>query len=254
MDIFFRVVLLGIVQGITEFLPISSSGHLAIFQKYFGFQKQMVAFDVFLHLGSVLAILVFLRKKIFQLIINWRKNLRIFFLLFLASIPVGIIGFLLKKQIEEIFLQTKLIAASFLITAGLLFSTKFVKEQKEKSLKEIKLLDSFLVGIFQALAILPGVSRSGATITGGLWVGFSSETAFYFSFLLAVPAILGATVMKFPELVLTGIKPVEILLALLISSFTSYLSLNLLTNFLKEKKLYLFGFYCVLMAIILFLL
>lgn len=239
------------VQGLTEFLPVSSSGHLVIFQKLFDLKEVSLAYDVLLHLGSVLAILIFLRKEILNLILNFKKNLNLIVLIIIASFPAGFIGIIFKKRFESFFNSLLAVGFFYLITAGLLFSTKFIKDKKKKSLKEINFFNALVIGFSQALAILPGVSRSGATIVGGLWQGLSAEAAFNFSFLLSIPAILGATLLEIPEMLQTENNLFSSFVGIMISVLTSYVSLRILQRVLKSKKLDLFGWYCLILAVLL---
>jgi len=244
-----QVIILAFIQGVTEFLPVSSSGHLVIFQKALGFTKPPVAFDVLLHLGSALAILFFLRKEIFKLLKDWQKNLNLFSLLVISSIPAGVVGILFKKELESTFNSLKILGISYLITAVLLFSTSFIKGRKEKRFGQITFSDSIIVGFFQAAAILPGVSRSGSTIIGSLWCNLSTETSFIFSFLLAIPAILGASLVEVPEMFHQDGQLGFGAIGMMISVFVSYIALVILEKVLKSKKLYLFGWYCLILAI-----
>lgn len=247
-----QVVILAIVQGVTEFLPISSSGHLVILQKFFGFFNPPVTLDILLHFGTIIAILFFWRKKIYNLVKNWKKNLRLFFLVILGSVPAGIVGFLVRDDLKVIFNSFFIAAVGYLVSGLLLFSTIFIKTKKQKGILQIRMIDSFLVGLFQALAILPGISRSGATIVSGLWLGFSSQTAFYFSFLLAIPVIFGATLVEASEFLSNGSLGYGIF-AMTISAIIGYFSLKYVENILKRKKIFLFGWYCLLLSFWLFL-
>lgn len=246
----FQVTVLATIQGLTEFLPISSSGHLVIFQKIFGFSKAPVAFDVFLHLGTVLAILAYFKKRIMDLIFSWRKNLNLIFLILVGSFPAGLIGILFKKHLEATFNSLSVVGISYLISAVLLFSTYFIRAKSKKKINQISRIDSLFVGMFQALAILPGVSRSGSTIVAGLWRNFLPPAAFYFSFLLAIPAILGATALEMKELVFGDSFGLGIF-GIVISGIVGYYTLNFLEKILDKKRCYLFGWYCLILAILL---
>lgn len=250
----FQIVVLAIIQGITEFLPVSSSGHLVIMQKLFGFSSAPVAFDVLLHLGSLIAMVIFLRKSLTDLFFKWKKNLDLITLILVSSIPAALFGFLFKKTLEETFNSLTLLSISYLVTALLLFSTKLIQQlldKKEKSLKEVKISDAIIVGLFQALAILPGISRSGATITAGLWSGFSEATAFTFSFFLAIPAIIGASLLEFPKMLNESGSWGLGLLGMAISAASSFFAIKALEKVLKGKKLFLFGWYCLILSLFL---
>jgi len=252
----FQVVILAIIQGLTEFLPVSSSGHLVIMQKLLGFPFAPVAFDVLLHFGSLIAIVIFLRKSLVDLVFKWKKNLDLITLILVGSIPAAFFGFLFKKPLENSFDSLRLVAISYLVTAILLFSTKLFQPQldkKEKSLKEVKILDAVKVGLFQALAILPGISRSGATIVAGLWSGLSATAAFTFSFFLAIPAILGASFLEFPKMLEQSSGWGFGLLGMMISAVTSYFAIKALEKVLQYKKFFLFGWYCLSLCLLLLL-
>ncbi len=241
---------MAVVQGLTEFLPISSSGHLVIFQKFFGFDQPPVSFDILLHLGSLLAIFLFLKDQIFRLILNFKNEWRLILAIVIGTFPAALLGVGFKKEIEATFDSLALVAVFYLVTAALLFSTRLIRNKKQKKLSQISPLEALLLGIFQAIAVFPGISRSGSTIVGGLWQNFSPEAAFQFSFLLAIPAILGATVIEAREMT-NQINFFYGGLAMIISVATSLLSLKFLSKMLKSEKLYLFSGYCFLTSLVL---
>ena len=210
---------LGLIQGITEFLPVSSSGHLSILQNVFGMDsttQNHLFFDALLHLGTLIAVLVLYRKDVRSILsacaklISGRNNkqnpntdsepdagkyIRLLMLIVVATIPLLVIVFV-RKYIEILFYNTAFIGFALIITGGLLYiSDKLVPGRKTE--RTAKLKDSFIVGLVQAIAVIPGLSRSGCTITAGLFRGFDREFAVKFSFLLSVPAILGAKILEF---------------------------------------------------------
>lgn len=240
-----QVILLAIVQGFTEFLPISSSGHLAIFQKLLGFNQPVIFFDILLHLGSLLAILVFFQKKLIKFFD--RKYL---ILLIIGTIPAVIFSLLFDKKIESTFTSLRVIGALFVINAFLLLSTKFIK-RGTKEIKQMTWQNASLVGIFQAIAVLPSISRSGATITSALWQGFSTVDAFEFSFFLAIPAIIGAFIFKIKDISLYGGQDLILgIMGLLISMVVSYFALGLLQRILKSANFFWFGIYCLAIGVL----
>lgn len=249
--ILWQVVVLAVIQGITEFLPVSSSGHLVILQKLFGFYFAPVAFDVLLHLGSLIAIIFFFRKQLMSLIFNWKDNLKLILLIVIGSIPAGLFGFFFKKSLEQSFNSLKFLGISFLGTAVILFSTKLIQKNKAKKMKEITIMDSLIVGGFQALAIFPGISRSGATITAGLWTGFSSLTAFIYSFFLALPAITGATLLELPKMIEQSGGWQFGLIGMTISAIFSYFAMVTLERVLRSKRFFFFGWYCFFLGLFL---
>lgn len=252
-------IFLGAVQGLTEFLPISSSGHLVLFQKIFGFQEPPIMFDALLHFSTAVAILIFLRKEIKTLfekiLLEIKKKKRgeafnTFLLLFIGTIPVVIIGVLLMDKIEVIFDSFLLVGISFFLTAIILFSTSFANKQK-KNIKKINKIDALFIGFFQALAILPGLSRSGSTISAGLFRGIKKEDAFNFSFLLGFVAILGANILQIFKV--TGFEGFDFL-AGIIGFFSAFLvgliALRILKPIVIKGKFYYFGIYCIFAGII----
>src|SRR3989344_3920745 len=185
---YLQALILGIVQGLTEFLPVSSSGHLAILQNFFG--DVDVSFDIFLHFATLLAVFVFFYKDILDLIngfftFEWEdKRMRFVVYLLLASIPAGLIGFFFRNLIGELFSDLYIVAGGFLISGLFLFIASFTAK------------NSFVIGCAQALALVPGISRSGSTISTTLLFGIDKKEAIKFSFLLSIPAILGANLLE----------------------------------------------------------
>ena len=252
-----QAIFLSIIQGLTEFLPISSSGHLAIFQKIFNLGTPVI-FDIFVHVGTLLAIIFFFRKELGKilkgLLIKEKAAWRIFWLLLVGSLPALLVGLFLEQYLELIFSSLKLIAFSFFFTGMLLISTKFLKAKRKKNLFSIKWLDALVLGFFQAVAILPGVSRSGSTIVSGLWRNFKRETAFQYSFFLAIPAILGALVLQMPDLKnQTSLFLSQSVLGLLVAFGVGLFSLKILKKILLNFQFWFFGFYCFLVGFLLLL-
>ena len=249
----FQALFLSIVQGLTEFLPVSSSGHLVLFQKLFGIVDPPVLFDVLLHLGTLFAIVVFFWKDIVSLIVDWKKKKNLWLFLITGSIPAAIFGFLLNSKIDEIFNSLTLVSVSWIFFGLLLLLShkfKFSKSNLKRREDEAKIEDGLIVGLFQAIALFPGVSRSGSTIIGGLWQKFSRETAFKMSFLLSIPAILGAAALKLKDGQLSSLNLGTGILAIIISGVVGYFSLLVLQKILKSDKFYYFGFYCLALGIL----
>ncbi|MDD3725962.1 MAG: undecaprenyl-diphosphate phosphatase [Candidatus Ratteibacteria bacterium] len=238
--------ILGLVQGIAEWLPISSSGHLVVFQHLFGL-KGGVSFDIFLHLSSLLVIIIFFRRDIVKvgraLFFFDRKSYEFNIGLYIiyGSIVTGVIGIFLSYYIER-FAIMKVMPFTFLITSVLLFlSTR-------KSSGELDTKKALFIGLMQGLSLLPGVSRSGATISAAKIAGVKNEEAFRFSFLLAIPAILGAVILEVKEF--QAIPVSYLLTGLFTSFFVGMISLYLLKNIVVKDKIYLFGFYTLTVAIV----
>lgn len=249
-----QVLILSFVQGVTEFLPVSSSGHLVIFQKLFGLKEAPILFDVLLHVGTLISIVFYFRKSLLEFLNFKKEDIKMIGLIILGTVPAVLVGFLAKDQIEMAFNSLKMTGISFLITAIFLFSTKVASRliRVNKGLLGMTWLDALIIGMFQAIAILPGVSRSGATITGSLWQGLSSKAAFIFSFYLAILAIFGAAVLKAKDIVFYSSN--ELILSffgLVVSAVIGYFALKFLEGILKSAKLWYFGFYCLILGIIL---
>ncbi|MFC1727021.1 undecaprenyl-diphosphate phosphatase [Patescibacteria group bacterium] len=267
---YLQSIVLAIVQGLTEFLPISSSGHLVIFQNYFDL-KPPIFFDVMVHVGTLGAVLVYFRKKIAKiatgLIRRKKQSWRLAGVIVLGTLPAVIVGLILQPRLGKIFDSITLVGVSLMVTALFLLSTKF---HKIKNISEVKhglchpprrwknegdvinltWQRSLFIGFFQALAILPGVSRSGSTIAAGLFKKLNQEEAFYFSFLLAIPAIIGALVLQLVDIsshwqlfVEKGILTQSIV-GMAISSLVGYWALVGLKKVLTKGKLWVFGIYC----------
>ncbi|MBI2498820.1 undecaprenyl-diphosphate phosphatase [Candidatus Woesearchaeota archaeon] len=243
-----EAIILGIVQGITEWLPISSSGHLVLLQNLFKIE-QPVIFDLILHLGSLLVVLIVFREDIKKLVIGvFRKEkeyINLLFKIIIATIPIALVGFLLKEFIEKIFNDLRVVGFSFLFTSILLFLSKYPKVKD----KELNYKNSFIIGLVQVLALLPGLSRSGSTISAGLMQGVKNEEIAKFSFLLFIPAILGATSLEIKNVnLIDGIFPLVI--GVLTVVIVGFISLKLLLYIVKNSKIYLFGYYCLFLGLI----
>lgn len=233
-------IFLGIVQGITEFLPISSDGHLNLFQFFFKLTPSLT-FDVFLHAATFLSVLFFFRNQISYFFSNLKY-------IVVGSIPVVVIGLFFKDQVSTIFSDPKLLPFFFLITATLVFATKFFKKDDKK----ITYLSAFIIGIFQALAILPGVSRSGLTIFSGLLLGLSPVNAFNFSFSLFIPASIGAIILESKNIVNGNIFTANYIVPFVLTFIVGLICLTILKKILVGSKFWMFGIYTLLLSLVLF--
>jgi undecaprenyl-diphosphatase len=235
---FLEALLLSIVQGITEWLPISSSGHLAIVHSIFGFQS--LPFDIFLHFASILAVIAVFWKDIIKLFdFKGKGNLRYLLLLLLALIPAGIAGMLFKSQIESFFSSYIYLGIFFMTSGIIVYATKFAVPRKDMP----NWLDAIFIGIFQAFAILPGVSRSGATISSSMFSGLKKEAAVKFSFILAIPLILGATVIEVRELILENTDYLMLAASFIVTFLVSIFSIKILLKIIRSRRFYMFGLY-----------
>lgn len=235
---------LGIVQGLTEFFPVSSSGHLVLVQTLIPtFQQPGVLFDVVLHGGTLFAVLAYFRKKIFKLSINY------YLLLVVGTIPAVIIGLLFNSAIENLFTDAVLVGGALLISALFNYLTDKNKPKKEK----ITFKDSIIIGTFQALAIIPGVSRSGSTIFGGTKLGIPKIKAAEFSFLLSVPAVAGAVVLETYKYGFDLAHGMSFYIVGFIAAFISgYFAISAVLKLLAEKKFKIFAIYCLILGFLAF--
>ncbi|MFQ5406123.1 MAG: undecaprenyl-diphosphate phosphatase [Candidatus Micrarchaeia archaeon] len=240
---FFQAVFLGAIQGITEWLPISSSGHLVLAQEFFGLEASLF-FDLMLHFGTLLAVLVFFRKDFLEM---FKAALRFDFsseygrlvlFLILGSIPVALAGFFLHDFFESLFSSVFAVGVALIVTGTFLFLTKDSTGKKNVSFK-----GALLMGLAQAFAIVPGISRSGLTIGTGLLLGMRREKAARFSFFLAFPAILGATLFEAKNAVFFQ-EDLAFVLAGTVSAFAvGFLSIGFLLDVVKKRSFHVFAYY-----------
>ncbi len=251
--------LLGVVQGLTEFLPVSSSGHLVICSELLGFTEQSLAFDTFLHLGTLLAVIVVFRAEIIQMILAlfcYRKNkddreVRRFFYLdlyiILSTLPAVVVALCFKDNIEVLFTSSLTAYCMLIVTGLLLIASPGYGEGKMK----MNWWRAVVVGCAQACAIFPGLSRSGLTIVVGMIIGIPREEIARFSFLMSIPAIFGATVLQGGELFASSPPaqlPTALVVGVIMSSFAGYLAIKLLLDIIRRNRLAWFGYYCLLVA------
>ena len=255
---FIHALILGLAQGLTEFLPISSSGHLVIGQKLLGFSQPPVLFDILVHVGTLTAVFVFFRKIIWQLTKRTVETIKAKTIpkeatvIIVGTIPAVIIGFFLNPFLEVIFSSITLVGIALVITSILLFSTVLIKKS-DKKINQITKFDALVIGILQALAILPGISRSGSTVVAGLWRNLKRETAFTFSFLLSIPAILGAVSLQLTDLkIMDSQQMLPNLVGFISAALSGYLALILFKKAVVNKKLAYFGIYCLLVGVAIF--
>jgi undecaprenyl-diphosphatase len=244
---FLSIVLMSLIQGLTEFLPISSSAHLVFTEEFLGISSPGISFHVFAHLGSLLAIVVFFRRGLIKLFQGLKRHeevsWRILGLLFLASLPIAGVGFFFAHRIEKTFESVLLAGFFLLITGSTLFLTRGLKSGNKK-LNEVTLRDAFIIGLSQASSCLPGISRSGVTLTASLFRGLKKEDAFKFSFLLAIPAIFGAVLLESFKLEYSNVLLCQLFLITILSAGVSYLALKYLAKIVRKGSLHFFSYYC----------
>jgi len=256
-------IILGIIQGIGEFLPISSSAHLILVPYLFGWNEGSMAFDIALHFGTLLAVLVIFFKEWWNLFIGaFNKvvkkkdsvNNKMFWYLIIATIPGALAGLLLDDVVENVFRKQIWLIALFLAIMGVLiyigdkWASKHYKN-KETTFEKISLKQAFLVGCSQAFAVLPGFSRSGTTILAGRLMGINKEAITKFTFLLSVPIIAGATVLKLGDLVINK----EVIIGIATSFVVGIISIKFLLSYIKKHDFSVFAFYRVIIAIIVYI-
>ena len=236
----FQSIILGIVQAISEFLPISSDGHLNLFQHFFNLTPSL-DFDIFLHAATFLSVVFFFRHQVKYFFTNLKY-------IIVGSIPAAIVGVLLKDQIESIAASPHFLPYFFLFTGIMVLSTKFITTKD----KPLTYFSAFIIGIFQALAILPAVSRSGGTIFSALLLGLSPQNAFNFSFSLFIPATAGAIVLGLKDIASSNFITLNNLIAFAITSIVGYFVLNIFQKITLNKKFWIFGIYVIILSLTLF--
>ena len=266
-------ILLGIIQGITEFLPVSSSAHLVIFQSIFGIENNVVFLDVVLHLGTLFSLLVFFRHDIFRLVSSffvalvdivfhrrisqiWRydTNFRLCIYILISSAITGYAVLSGKSFFETLFYSKVIVIGGLFLTSVILFSTKNIYAG-QKSLKNLTIRDAVIYGIVQVAAIIPGISRSGLTISLLLFRNVDRESAFKFSFLASIPIIAGAFIVELKGVENMNNMPIfSLIIGFLFSFFSGLFALFVLRSIVKGRGFYKFSVYCFCLATLLFLL
>jgi undecaprenyl-diphosphatase len=255
---FLQALVLGAVQGLTEFIPISSSGHLVIVPELFGWDQPGLSFDVMLHLGSLVALLIYFSGDLIDLargsLAGDRATRRMMWFLAIGTLPAVAAGLLLGDVFEDQFEDAPASALQLLITAAILVAAELVlgyhskraaREGKHlKALDEMNSVEALSIGVAQAIAIVPGISRSGSTIGTGLAFGMRREDAARFAFLLAIPALIGASMIELPDLDISATGWGAAIGGTLSSLVFSYVAIAGLIRFLKNNTLYPFAAYC----------
>ena len=259
MDII-QAIILGIVQGLTEFLPVSSSAHLVFVTDFFNL-PQNVAFDTILHLGTLVAVVGYFWRDILTIISSFISSVldifrgkfkegleekpfkKLSWLIIVGTIPAGLAGIFLQNQFEALFNDVIYVGFFLIVTGLLLWAAERVKPGT-KDVKDISFKNALVIGIFQAIAIAPGISRSGATISAGLFSGLNRELAARFSFLLSIPAILGAAVVQIRHINSMDTTTVTLIAGFLSAMIFGYIAIKLLLKIIRERTLMIFAYYC----------
>lgn len=245
----FQAAVLGIVQGLSEFLPISSSGHLVLVQEYFGIYEGVIVFDIFVHFATLFAVLIYFRKDIFKLT---KKD---FLTIMIASIPAAIVGLFFEDAVAKTFSSLLMVGVFLMISGVLNFITEYkLKNQKEDN-SEVKnhvgIKEALIIGLFQAVAVLPGISRSGSTVSAGSMQNIDRKKTFRFSFLMVVPVILGANIVHLFRIIngdpLT-VAPSLLLVGGSLAFLSGLLSLKVFEYVVDKAKMNYFGLYCLVLG------
>ncbi|MFA9456939.1 undecaprenyl-diphosphatase UppP [Halalkalibacter sp. AB-rgal2] len=259
-----EAIIFGIVQGITEFLPISSTAHIIITQMIFNYQFPGLSFEIFLHLASVLAVVIYFRRDLIEVIVGFfqyftnkskENRTQFFFAIYIvvATGITGVLGMLLEGSIGESLKTPAVIAVSLTITGIFLIIIERIVRYGNRKEDEMTFIDSMIVGLGQTLAVFPGISRSGATLITALFIGLNRETAVRYSFLLAIPVILGSTVLAIGDFtqgsLVADIGIVPLIIAFIVTFIFSWIGIVWLIGFLKQSKLIYFAIYCFVAAI-----
>ena len=239
-----EILFLAIIQGLTEWLPISSSGHLVIAQSLLGFNPPLL-FDVMLHFGTLVVILIVFRRDVVNIIKALAKadfgteDGKTALFVVVGSVPIGILGFIFYEVLASLYSNILAVGLALIVTGCILFIS-----EKRLGHRRMGFIDSLFIGVAQVITLIPGISRSGITISMGLLRRIDKAQAFRFSFLLSIPAILGATVFESKELVLGNIDVLLLFLGTVISMVIGYISLKFLQRIIMTERLHLFAYYC----------
>ncbi|MEN8154061.1 MAG: undecaprenyl-diphosphate phosphatase [Acidobacteriota bacterium] len=241
-----KILLLSFIQGISEFFPISSSGHLVIFQKILNFNSIPLIYDIFFHIGTLLSVVIFFFSDIKELVTNFYKkeNFNFIVLILIASIPTALIGLFFRKPLEGLFDKPGLVGYFLLLTALILILSKYFRVKKMNIY-----LTALLIGTFQGIAIIPGISRSGFTISAGLILSMGFLFSFRFSFLLSIPAILGALLLEISKIPFETTQIFYLLMGTVFSAVFGFAALVLLKKIILKDKFHYFAYYCIVAGI-----
>lgn len=257
----FEALILGLLQGLTEYLPVSSSGHLAIGSALFGIEgEENLTFTVAVHIATVLSTVVILWREIVWLFedlfkFKWNDGTRYIVNIVVSMIPVGIVGLFFKDKVEAIFGSGLLVVGVCLLVTAALLSFAYYAKPREK--QKISMLDSFIIGLAQAVAVLPGLSRSGSTIATGLLLGNKKEKLAQFSFLMVIPPILGEALLDVKDIIEGGVEAVSAsipTISLIIGFIAAFVSgcfaCKFMINIVKRGKLVYFAIYCAIVGLL----
>ena len=239
-----RIIILAIIQGVTEFLPISSSGHLVLFENIFGISNDDISIEVILHFGTLISILIYFREDILDILTGFlkgNKDCNMYIAnVFIATIPIVLCVLLFRDSISSIF-SIKVLLYTYVLNMIILYLTKGKSSQNSNITYSL----AICMGFAQALAIFPGISRAGITICTGLMLGYNQNTVARFSFFMAIPALLGAIIFEFNSIILLAKESFHLIaIGLFFSMITGLFALKLLFKVLQNKNLWIFSYYC----------
>ncbi|MDD2365772.1 MAG: undecaprenyl-diphosphatase UppP [Desulfuromonadaceae bacterium] len=257
----FHAAVLGALQGVSEVLPISSSAHLILLPWLLKWPESGLTFDVALHLGTFLALSLYFRRDIIEMVVSFFEAIilrrfdtparRLPFIIIAVTVPAAVVGKFFESEVEALFRSNPLLIASFLVGFGLLLGLTDTLGRKRLALGEIKTFSAMTIGVMQCLALIPGVSRSGITITAALMLGFTREAAARFSFLMSLPIVAGAALLKTVHLFKDGIPAGEAMpmfVGVVVSAVTGYISVAFLLKYVQKRTLTLFVWYRVVLG------
>lgn len=270
-----EAIFLGIVQGITEFLPISSTGHLTLAGKFMNLisaehPEQWTAFIAVIQIGTLIAVLIYFRKEILNIIASFFKqnifsrkkfseqdqDSKLGWLIITGTIPIVIIGLLLKDIIEGSLTKNLYVIAGSLIVLAVILAIAEKTAKFRKEINDISIADSFFIGVAQSFALIPGSSRSGTTITGGLFLGLNREAAARFSFLLSIPAVLASGLLELYESLkfIDASMSINLIIATLFSALSGYAAIDFLLKYLRKNSTFVFIYYRIILGILIIIL
>jgi undecaprenyl-diphosphatase len=254
---FLEAIALGIIQGITEWLPVSSSGHLVFAQELLGLPAgENLLFDLMVHLGTVLAVCAYFRREIWRIVAalfsragrsEQERQLRwMGLMIIVGTVPIAVVGLVASDSMEDVF-DLRLVGLALIANAAVLFAAERTSRGRNRNLR---LVDAAIIGVFQAVAIIPGISRSGTTISGGIFRGLQREMAATFAFLLSVPALLGAFAFGVIELERYDADPIMLGAGAVVAFAVGIVSIDYLLKAVRGGKLWVFGVYCIIVGAI----
>lgn len=251
---YLQALILGIVQGLTEFIPVSSSGHLVLIPKLFGWELQSTSFDITLHAGTLLALIIYFHKDLFAIIKKLNKNLTI--KLIMSSIPAGLVGIIFEDFIEKNLKSTIIIATMLIVIGFLMILSNKMKSSTKINIQDLGYRNALYIGVFQAIALIRGTSRSGITILGGLFNKLSLKEATKYSFLIAIPIMIAVSVKQVLEFQKTGLENLNLSILFIgfVSSMLSGLAaIGFMMNLVEKIGLKYFGIYRIILGVLVIL-